>query len=888
MDSLVSGSIPNLVNGVSQQPDALRLSSQFEIQNNCYSSVVEGLTDRPPTRHIKKIISGTISDAFTHLINRDVAERYEVILTDGSIRVFDLAGDEKSVMTEDETYTILSGATAVVAGEAFKIYPAVGETAVDFNVSGTFVGQIKLQMSTNGLAWSDVAIRTTPGTNPNIAIGPNIHLRASISSYTSGSINASVTYQTLRYIGHATPSTSFRAITIADHSFIVNKQVVTRMKTTLTADRGAEAMLFVKVGNYGSTYKVIVDGVERASYTTSNSVVTDIATDQIATQLTTQLTVNLGSGSWTIIRSGSSIYLQRIDKLAFDIRTTDSQDGRSLSAIKSTVQRVSDLPAKAFQGFVVKVVGEPNSNADDYYIKFVTDSPGNTSGEGTWVETVAMNIPYQIDASTMPHILVRNANGSFTFKVAVWSERTAGDTTSAPDPSFIGATINDLFFFNGRLCVLSDDNVLGSEISEFFNFFPTTATTLVESDPIDASASDTKVSILRHAVPFNEQVVLFSDQTQFVMRGDTGGILSQKTISINPTTEFENSLTASPIGVGNLLYFATPKDIFNGMREFFVDTNRNAVHDAVDVTGHIPKYIPASIFKLTANTLENLIVAQTTGDAPAVYVYKFFWADQTKLQSAWFRWDFGDSPGPTKVLSADFIETSLYLLIQRSDGVYFESMALTPGRSDVGQSYTTHIDRRCIETQCPSRVFNAIMNQTTFTLPYTLDGGAMVVTRSVNPGTVLPVLSQLGATVVVQGNHTTTLVYIGQRYNRRARMSRIFLRESSRTQPGSQNVLVTGRLQLRNLALLYSDTGYFKVTITPEHRTPSVYEFTGRILGDGGNLIGTPSISSGRFITPILSKNDRVTIDIHNDSHLPFKLTGAEWTGLYTNHTARV
>ena len=47
-------SIPNMFNGVSQQPPALRLPSQANIQENGMSSVVDGLSKRPPTRHVAK------------------------------------------------------------------------------------------------------------------------------------------------------------------------------------------------------------------------------------------------------------------------------------------------------------------------------------------------------------------------------------------------------------------------------------------------------------------------------------------------------------------------------------------------------------------------------------------------------------------------------------------------------------------------------------------------------------------------------------------------------------------------------------------------------------------------------------------------------------------
>ena len=94
---LISSSIPNLVNGVSQQPFTLRLSSQAELQENGLSTTSQGLKKRPPTKHLKKIISGSLGNAYIHTINRDESERYVVVVTNGDLRVYDLLGNQKTV-----------------------------------------------------------------------------------------------------------------------------------------------------------------------------------------------------------------------------------------------------------------------------------------------------------------------------------------------------------------------------------------------------------------------------------------------------------------------------------------------------------------------------------------------------------------------------------------------------------------------------------------------------------------------------------------------------------------------------------------------------------------------------------------------------------------------
>jgi hypothetical protein len=98
---LVNSSIPNVYNGVSQQPPSLRLPSQATEQINGLSSVVTGLTKRPPTNHVAKLNNQTLETSFVHTINRDTVEQYKVVITNGDLFVYDLAGNAKTVTFPD-------------------------------------------------------------------------------------------------------------------------------------------------------------------------------------------------------------------------------------------------------------------------------------------------------------------------------------------------------------------------------------------------------------------------------------------------------------------------------------------------------------------------------------------------------------------------------------------------------------------------------------------------------------------------------------------------------------------------------------------------------------------------------------------------------------------
>jgi hypothetical protein len=99
MAQLITQSIPALFNGVSQQPPTLRLASQAEAEVNCYSTIVDGVQKRPNFDHVVRVTTGTWKDqaAHIHMVNRDVTERYIVVITDGDLKVYDLAGVEQTV-----------------------------------------------------------------------------------------------------------------------------------------------------------------------------------------------------------------------------------------------------------------------------------------------------------------------------------------------------------------------------------------------------------------------------------------------------------------------------------------------------------------------------------------------------------------------------------------------------------------------------------------------------------------------------------------------------------------------------------------------------------------------------------------------------------------------
>ena len=531
---LITTSVPNLVQGVSQQPDNLRFPGQAEEQVNAFSSVVDGLTKRPHTEHVAALGVTLENDALTHFVDRDASNKH--------VMVFNHSGGTTSV-----------------------------------NIFNTADG---------------ASITTT--------------VSADAQTYLNGATD---------------PLSDLRALTIADYTFVADTGKTVAMAGTTSTALPNEAIVFVKQGNDGTTYNVTINGNTASA---SGNYSPHHSSIDVASTLASGIAGLAGVTSATA--EGSVIKIVMSSDL--NITVDDSLSNTGLGLVYKEVTAITDLPIKCFNDSRVKVKGDVELVQDDYYVKFATKD-GATFGEGTWIEDIGYGVTTTLDNTTMPIQIVPTFTGSaitsYAVDVATFTNRLVGDLDTNPNPSFVGKTINDIFFFKNRLGLLTDGAVIFSEADEYFNFFRTTVLSLLDSAPIDVGVAHTKVSTLKHAVPFQEKLILFSPQSQFVLRGTD--LLTPKTVNISPITEYNVSSDVKPLALTNYVYFTFPRDQYEGMYEFYVDKDTD-VFDASEITAQVPTYVPSSLRQLVGTPSEDVIVASSTDDLKKLYVYRYFWQNR--------------------------------------------------------------------------------------------------------------------------------------------------------------------------------------------------------------------------------------------------------------------
>ena len=564
----------------------------------------------------------------------------------------------------------------------------------------------------------------------------------------------------------------------------------------------------------------------------------------------------------------------------------------TIGTLTGTVNVFSDLPSAEdasppSNGDLYKVVGYDENNFGGYYV---------VRSGGVWVETHAYGAELGFDETTLPHALVRESDGTFTFTPFAYTTRQYGDATTNPPPTFIGTTINGVFYWKNRLGFITDENVVFSGAGDYGNFWRNTMTTLLDSDVVDVALTTNKVAILNYALPFNETMMLFSDQGQFSL--NVRDVLTPTSVSIDLATGYEMDVDVKPVALGSEIYFVSSSGSYSRLREYFVSEDKLNT-DAADVTAHVQQYVPSGIFKMTGNSVEDAIfmISNASGERNRIYVYKYFWSGDQKVQSAWSYWEMGAND---VILSIDIIEDELYCVIKRSDGSYLEKVDIDVNAVTLSLDFDILLDRR-YAVQPGDMVYSAGNDETTITMPYDIDNNDdMKVVLTTGTGDVGRLMDTTLYTIddvppeeiIVPGDVTADAPVVGVNYDASYTFSEQFVFDSN----GSADT--TGRLQLRTFTVNFKNSGFFQTKVYPygtdftadtEDVLPaSLDAFTGRTLGSAQLIAGSAAFDTGTYQFYVDGNSRDVQIQLINNSHLQSHFTSVEWEGFWSKRAKGV
>ena len=208
-----------------------------------------------------------------------------------------------------------------------------------------------------------------------------------------------------------TKNSDLEVLQINDYIFILNRTVTVQDVATTAATQTPFGYVTLTTVAYDTTYRVVIDGTA-FTYNTPVSSGSNLNANTIISGLVTAINAN---PAYVATGVANYIHIRRANNADFSLEATGSISGTGLVAYKGTVKGVQDLPTQFLNGKVIEVAGDTGTNGDDYYVKFET-SNGGAQGAGTWVETIKPGEVLGLNPTTMPHALIREANGTYTFR----------------------------------------------------------------------------------------------------------------------------------------------------------------------------------------------------------------------------------------------------------------------------------------------------------------------------------------------------------------------------------------------------------------------------------------------------------------------------------------
>jgi hypothetical protein len=314
--AVISQKIPNLIGGVSQQPDSLKLPGQLRECTNFLPDTTLGLIKRPGTKGIGQLANSTADGTWFPMFLGDEDRFVVQVAKNGTVRIWD--ADTGVAQTVN---TIASGASAYA--------------------THTDQSQLDLLQINNFIFLLNRAKTVTRGATKSATINPSGYVLVNSISYES-TYNVTV------------DSTTFTHTTAASGTL------------SLTGVRDALIALIDADANY------VAVGV------------------------------------------GNAIKVTRANNADFKLAASGGSTGQALEAYKGSIPTIAQLPRQYFNGDKIKVE-VPGSGAPGYWLEFQT-ADGGTSGSGTWVETIAPDTFVGFDPATAPHVIVQEANGTFSYR----------------------------------------------------------------------------------------------------------------------------------------------------------------------------------------------------------------------------------------------------------------------------------------------------------------------------------------------------------------------------------------------------------------------------------------------------------------------------------------
>ena len=389
------------------------------------------------------------------------------------------------------------------------------------------------------------------------------------------------------------------------------------------------------------------------SVTTHASTASQATPEYVATTLASQMNADTNfTTRFAVYRDGTSLAIvanTTTDQLVVEVSGGDLY---LQSSGASTIRNKDTLPPtlpEQLDGYI-QAVG--TSNNLSYYQYNHT--------KRVWTECGAYEDRYTIQNTPMFWYFDYDLGGLIVDSLDIQG-RNAGDDNNNPEPAFLGFGITGIGAYQSRLILLSGAYVCMSKSTDPSVFMRTTVEEVLDDDPIEISATSLSNSQFEYAIPFNKDLVLFSNTQQAVVPANST-VMTPKSAVIYPSTQTEVSMAVRPVVAARSLYYVYQRGVdYYQVGEVIPNQYTDSQYNPQNLTDHLPLYATGVCTGMAGSSTNNMVVF--TSDTNEVLVNQFVWQGDTRNIMGFHKWVL-----PRKVLDAAFLQEYNIFFVEDTDG----------------------------------------------------------------------------------------------------------------------------------------------------------------------------------------------------------------------------
>ncbi len=949
----ITQTIPSFTGGISQQPDELVLPGQVKDLVNGIPDITDGLVKRPGSRFINSLSGASVGTWFSYY--RDKAEGAYIgqVQRSGAVKIWDTGGTLRHngsantylTHTTDEDLKFLTvGDTTFVTNSTVSVKRSVAATdksedrgvSVGTGITNIHQAYIELRQLAHGREYSfDVHTPTdTEGPlTPNVTtFNPNDPTRQHTGKALNIAHTASSGFTTIArgsgnntYTGidpnlqHQTTEIFIASDGINAHNLVFRLTVIGQVAVSHNAVGTTESTDYI--GVYNSSVELLSGGygwAENQSFTVQTGTGTQhaiqikevqqlkakkdlgffrpeptsfdanlsVSADGILSQV--EQGVGQGKIALNVVEViGNGIFLAHDAPFVVETKQPDLWRITPME-----INDVSELPRQCKNGFIIKVVNSSDSQEDDYFLKFVGD--GGADGIGRWEETIGPNQFTSFDASTLPHTIQRQSDGSFTVGTYSWITRQVGDDNTNPFPSLFadataldnnnGKKINQTFFHRNRLGFLCEDNIILSRAGEPGNFFQETALVIGGSDPIDIEASATQPTLLKNAIETNTGLVVFAETQQFLLHTDSDS-LTPETGKVSNISTYRYSPQTDPISLGTTIAFVDSAGTNGRFFEMF-DVRSEGEPSMIEQSKIAPRLLPHDL-DVIANSRENNTIFFSKSGTPDIYGYRYFNTGDRRVQSAWFKWTLPFDVQHLFVLDDELyiIESFPYNFFHPVNSNLFKIplQDIDNAREAVGDDFYGNVTTYAVHLDA-SRSLTAGSydgTYTTVTFDDTYDGTLGAVNLATGETFISDPTQRVGNSPNHKflGDFGGDTVVVGWLYEMKVDMPRIFVKQKAGETTTSD---LTASLTIQRVNLRFGPVGQIDIDLKRLGKSTVTTQYDATPM-DFYDADEAPFVEEKTQQVPVYERNRNCNLTLKSFHPGPASLRSMTWEGDYTS-----